>query len=170
MSQLEQEPASVVLRKCPHLRYAQEHHKGHGRIEHRQLLAATVRPDQIDWPGARQVVLLRRQRRVKGKVGVEFAAFVTSLRPDPVPRKAAAELLALTRGHWSIENRLFHVRDVSFGEDACRVRSGHAPQNLAAIRNAAITLLNQHGHDNKAAAQRRYAARPDEALALLRGP
>jgi len=31
----------------------------------------------------------------------------------------AAALLALVRGHWSIENNLFGVRDTTFGEDAC---------------------------------------------------
>ena len=92
---------------------------------------------------------------------------VTSLVRDEADAK---DLLELTRGHWSIENRLFHTRDVTFGEDACRVRSGHGPQNLAAIRNAAITLLNDAGHANKAAAQRRFAARPQEALTLVRGP
>ena len=79
----------------------------------------------------------------------------------------AAELLKLSRGHWGIENRLFHVRDVTLGEDACRVRTGHAPQNLSTIRNTLLHLLHAAGHKNKAAAVRRYAAHPTEALALL---
>jgi len=58
---------------------------------------------------------------------------------------------------------------VTFGEDACRVRTGHAPQNLAIVRNLAITLLNGIGCKNKAAALRRHAAQPREALALIRG-
>jgi hypothetical protein len=59
------------------------------------------------------------------------------------------------------------VRDVTMGEDACWVRSGAAPQALAALRNAAIALVRLAGHTNVAAALRRFAARPAEALAAL---
>jgi len=52
-------------------------------------------------------------------------------------------LLAYLRNHWRIENELHSVRDVTLGEDACRVRSGDAPQVLAAIRNAVIHLLGK---------------------------
>ena len=61
-------------------------------------------------------------------------------------------LLALGRGHWSIENNLFGIRDATFGEDACRVHTGHGPQNLAATRNQTVGLLNLIGCANKAAA------------------
>jgi len=127
----------------------------------------TVSPEQFDWPDARQIAMVRRERRVRAQVSCEYATFVTSLGPDQAD---ADRLLQLTRDHWSIENRLFHVRDVTFGEDACRVRSGHAPQNLAAARNVAITLIRAAGHTNQAAALRRYAAHPQEATALVRAP
>jgi len=52
-------------------------------------------------------------------------------------------LLAYLRNPWRIENELHSVRDVTLGEDACRVRSGDAPQVLAAIRNAVIHLLSK---------------------------
>jgi len=54
------------------------------------------------------------------------------------------------------------------GEDACRVRSGPAPQALAALRNASLFLLCAAGRTNVAAALRRYAAKPYEAPALIR--
>ena len=62
------------------------------------------------------------------------------------------------------------MRDVTFGEDACRVRSGSAPPVLAGLRNAVITLLRGIQTRNLAAAQRRYAAKPYQALRLLRSP
>jgi hypothetical protein len=68
---------------------------------------------------------------------------------------------------WSIENRLHGVRDVTLGEDACRVRSGSAPQALAALRNAVVHLLEGVEATSKAAALRRFAIYPREALALL---
>ena len=67
---------------------------------------------------------------------------ITSLSPA---RADAARLLALSRAHWDIENRLHWVRDVTLGEDACRVRTGSAPQVLAACRNAVLTLLRRLG-------------------------
>jgi hypothetical protein len=67
---------------------------------------------------------------------------ITGLGPD---RATAADLLALSRAHWEIENRLHRVRDVTLREDACRVRSGQAPQGLAACRNAVLTLLRRLG-------------------------
>ena len=89
---------------------------------------------------------------------------MTSLRPQHASPKL---LLKLWRGHWGIENRLHWVRDVVFDEDRCQVRSGAAPQALAAIRNMAIGLLRFAGFSNIAAAQRRHAAHYREAIALL---
>jgi hypothetical protein len=82
----------------------------------------------------------------------------------------AAALLGVNRAGWGIENQLHHVRDVTLGEDACRVRRGAAPQVLAALRNAAVYLLTAVAADGHAAALRRLAARPAEALHLLDPP
>lgn len=119
----------------------------------------------LDWPGAKQVVRVIRSRTGGGATSAETALFVTSLGRD----RAGAEALArIIRGHWGIENGLHRVRDVTFGEDACRVRSGDAPQVLAAVRNALIGTLNLAGVKNKAAAQRRYVIHPLDGLALLK--
>jgi predicted transposase YbfD/YdcC len=45
------------------------------------------------------------------------------------------------RGHWSIENRLHWQLDVTFGEDRCRVRKGHADANFSALRRMALSML-----------------------------
>jgi hypothetical protein len=89
---------------------------------------------------------------------------ITSLEPE---RADAKRLLALDRGHWGIENGLHHVRDVSLGEDACRVRSQNAPQVLAAARNLTLGLLRSLGVPNIAAATRRIVMHPLEGLRLL---
>ena len=88
---------------------------------------------------------------------------MTSLGPNTTP----ADLLRLWRGHWAIENRLHYVRDVTFGEDASQVRSGAAPEVLAALRNTVIGLLRAAGHTNIAAARRQMAWQPGAALQLL---
>ena len=77
-------------------------------------------------------------------------------------------LLRLVRRHWHIENRLHYVRDVTLGEDACQVRSGRAPQALAALRNAVVGLLRQHRVPNLAATLRTNAwGGPAAVLRLL---
>lgn len=61
------------------------------------------------------------------------------LSSRPASKMDAAQLQAFRRGHWGIE-AIHYVRDVTFGEDASSVRTGHAPQNLAALRNLVIGL------------------------------
>jgi hypothetical protein len=61
------------------------------------------------------------------------------------------------RGHWSIENRSHYVRDVTLGEDACSIACGHAPQNLAVLRNTLIAWLRLQGCSNIASGLRASA-------------
>jgi predicted transposase YbfD/YdcC len=117
-----------------------------------------------DWPRLAQVVRVERERRIKGETTVEVAYYITSLGRD---RADATRLGRLIRAHREVENRLHHARDVTFGEDAGRVRQGSSPQVLAAVRNAAIHLLDKVKATSKAAARRRFAVRPHDALRLL---
>ena len=118
----------------------------------------------MDWPGCRQVFKITRERTTDGVTTNEVSYGITSLSRE---KADAARLLELTRGHWGIENRIFYVRDVTFGEDGCRVRSKGAPLILSVLRNTAIAVLNLAGVKNKAEKLRRHAAHPDEALALI---
>jgi predicted transposase YbfD/YdcC len=96
----------------------------------------------------------------------EVRFLLTSLTP---PQADPARLLRLARGHWSIESRHF-VRDVTFGEDRSPLRSGDAPQILAAVRNLAHTLIRRTGTTAIAAARRAFSYHPARALALLLSP
>lgn len=118
----------------------------------------------LDWPGAKQVCLLERVRRIKSKKTVETVCAVTSLSPE---RASAERLLAISRYHWGIENRVHWTRDMSLGEDACRVRTREAPQILAAIRNAVLRLMRSSGVANIAAALRHNAAKAENAVRLV---
>lgn len=138
--------------------------KAHGRIETRTLTRSTALRDYVDWPDMAQAYKLVRERTLRGKTTTETVYGITSLPPD---RADAKTLLRLTRQHWGIENRVFYVRDVTFGEDHCRVRTGSGPIILSTLRNLALNLLNRHAVPNKAAALRRHAAHPYEALALI---
>lgn len=132
-------------------------------MERRRLRASSRLNEYLDWPGVGQVRAVERVRRVKGVETTETALFVTSLtRAQAGPGR----LLELIRAHWRVENGLHDVRDVTLGEDACRVRTGSAPQVLAGRRNAALTTLRAAGHDNIAAACRYMAAKAHEAVRL----
>lgn len=106
-------------------------------------------------------------RRVQGRESVETVCAITSLERERAP---AQRLLSVARGHWGIENRLHWVRDESLGEDRCRVRTNEAPEILAGIRNAALWLMRATGLTNIAAALRRHAAKPLEAIGLVMKP
>jgi predicted transposase YbfD/YdcC len=139
--------------------------KGHGRLETRTLISTNALGDYVDWPDMAQAFKLVRQRAIRGQTTTETAYGITSL---PREQANADALLRWTREHWGIENRVFYVRDVTLGEDHCRVRTGSAPVVLATLRNIVLNLLSWNGTPNKAAALRRHAAKPQEALALIR--
>jgi predicted transposase YbfD/YdcC len=141
--------------------------KAHGRGERRTLRTTTLLTKHDLWPGLAQGFEVRRERTVKGEKTVEVVYGITSLSAAEVD---AWRLARLVREHWHIENRLHHVRDVTLGEDACRVRKGAAPQVLAALRNAVVHLLSGVEAESRQAATERLAARPNEALSLLGRP
>ena len=85
-------------------------------------------------------------------------------------RADAKQLLQWNREHWGIENRLHWVRDESFGEDRCRVRTKAAPQILAGIRNIAINWLRSQGIDTIAEALRENGWNPQRFFAKLGKP
>jgi hypothetical protein len=138
--------------------------KGHGRVEKRTVRTTSILTLRQQWPGLAQGMEITRERTEKGKTTVEVEYAMTSLRPEEAGAKRLSDLV---REHWGIENGLHYVRDVTLGEDACRVRRGSAPQVLAAVRNAIIHLLAGVDAPSHAAAIRRLNARPMEALNLL---
>jgi Transposase DDE domain len=106
-------------------------------------------------------IVRRRIDTATGVASTETVYAITSLGH----RYADAVLLATwLRGHWQIENTLHWVRDVTFGEDHSRVRTGAGPQVMAALRNTAINVSRLAGHSNLAAAQRHYSWTPGAAI------
>lgn len=138
-----------------------------GRVERRSLWTSEALVGYTDWPHLAQVCRMERIVTRKGRTSRDVAYSVTSLTSAVASPK---RLLALWRGHWGIENRLHWVRDVTFDEDRCQIRTGAAPQVMAALRNLVIGLLRLVDVQNIAAALRSYAARPFNALRLLRTP
>ena len=137
----------------------------HGdRQEQRQLWRSTALNEYLDWPYLGQVCCIQRTRTRQGVTQQETSYAITSLSPAQAD---AQRLQEVWRGHWGIENRLHYVRDVTMNEDASQVRTGSAPQALAALRNAVLGLLRQPGATNIAATLRHYSWKPIAALSLL---
>lgn len=124
-----------------------------------------MRPEELGWPGVRQVCRVVRIRTEKGKTSTETAFLVTSLTKE---QARPEDLLRLSRAHWGIENRLHCVRDVALREDACRVRRGAGPQLLAALRNTVLTCIRRLGFDSVVEGLEHFSERRDHAIRLIR--
>jgi len=118
--------------------------KGHGRIETRSIRSSTELTGYIDFPHAEQVFFLHRfTTDLKGnEIRSELSYGISSLSPEEA---RPARLLELNRNHWSIENKVHWVRDVTFDEDRSRIRRNGGPQVMATLRNLAISVLRMAG-------------------------
>jgi predicted transposase YbfD/YdcC len=134
--------------------------RGHGRTESRSIKVIDLDGTDIAqlFPAARRAIkVVRRRIAADGRRSVETVYALTSLDH----RAAELGLLAAwLRGHWEIENRVHHVRDVTQREDLSRIRTGNGPQVMAALRNTATNLARLNGYANIATAQRAAAWHP----------
>jgi predicted transposase YbfD/YdcC len=140
--------------------------KGHGRLETRTLITGSAHIEDVDWPGVAQV-MRRECERIElksGKLTREMSYGVTSLAPE---RADAAVLEALWRGHWTIENRVHYVRDVSFGEDGGHAAAGSTAHALASVRNALLEMFRRAGWRFVPDALAHYGASVRRALTLV---
>lgn len=145
---------------------AQTLEKGHGRIERRTLTASQDLKGYVDWPYAEQVFKLEREFHslTTGQVMQEVVYGISSLTASDAD---AAQLLAIIRRHWSIENGLHYRRDVTLREDRSRVRMGHAPQVIAAINNLVLGVFARLRYTSAPQARRHFAAHLEEAVHLV---
>ena len=102
--------------------------------------------------------------RREGTWTSEWASALTSLTPV---QANPGRLLHSWRGQWQMENGRPYVREVTWCEDASQIRCGQGPAVFAAVRHTALGLMRQASQATVAAAQRRYALSPAEALVLL---
>jgi Transposase DDE domain len=133
-------------------------------VETRILTSCTLSNRQFSWPGVRQALKLER---ITWRGGREIRSVQYALTSVSRERASTADLLHWLRGRWGIENTAFWVRDVTLGEDHCRIRSGTAADAFSRVRNAAINAVKAWGGTNVAAMLREHAFRSDLLFAKV---
>jgi predicted transposase YbfD/YdcC len=142
-------------KKVLHRRKIEKIHD-HGRIETRRYTLVSARDPlffELRWPGLRGIGKIDITRTTNNEVEYSTRYFLTSLHYENIDI-----FMEAVRKHWQIEIDLHWSLDVSFREDHCQVRLGHAPENLALIRRIALNLLKQEQtHKNGISCRRKTA-------------
>jgi len=95
--------------------------------------------DETQWVGIKQLVKVERVTFTHKKIlpSIDVSYYISSIETS------ASQYNKGIRSHWAIENSLHYVKDVTFHEDASRIRTGNAPTNFSIIRNIAINVLRR---------------------------
>jgi predicted transposase YbfD/YdcC len=123
--------------RTPVRRY-QTAEKGHGREEIRYYFICPVPkdlPDRSRWAHLKAIGIAISNTRRDGKDCNEVRYYILS------KYVAACRFAEAGRSHWGIENHLHWQLDVTFQEDQCRIRQGHADANFSILRRTALSLL-----------------------------
>jgi predicted transposase YbfD/YdcC len=143
-------------------RHYRRREQGHGRIEDRYYAVCPVPadlPDAERWPGLKAIGVAISEIQRGGTSQSQVRYYILS------EVLSARRFAAAVRDHWSIENRLHWQLDVTFQEDQCRVRRGHADANLSILRRTVLSLLkNNHTYKVGLKTKRLLAAASDEYL------
>lgn len=129
---------------------------GHSRVERRTVsLCHNIKslPNANEWTGLKTIIRVMTYRHIlKGhylfikKPTTRY--YISSL--DETVEQFAQRI----RDYWHVENKVHHVRDVTQGEDASRIRVQPLPNIFATAHNLALNLYREQGLDNMAQAQR----------------
>lgn len=139
--------------------YHEEVDSGHGRVESRKYWISdtliSIKDLTLKWSGLISVGMAESERHINGKVSKEVRYFICSIKAD------AKMFAQAVRKHWSIENQLHWVLDVSFNEDLSRVRRGNAAENMSVLRHLVLNLLREETSFQKGIKAKRFKAALD---------
>jgi predicted transposase YbfD/YdcC len=147
--------------------YTEPFEKEHGRITSRTANVfdiSNMRNSDCKWKDIKCVVQIMRKRdefstkEKKYKDTSEISYYVST------KIMSAEKFNSVIRGHWGIENSNHYVKDVSFKEDASRIRVN--PQNMAKLKSFALNILRSNGIKNIANQLYTNAINVDRLLCL----
>lgn len=133
--------------------------KAHGRTESRWSYVCTAPKDLQDrerWPGLKAIGMVISNTTRDGKDCIDIRYYILS-------RKLSAKsFAAAVASHWAIENQLHWQLDVTFREDHCRIRKGHADTNFSTLRRTALSMLKNEKTKKLGIKNKRLSAGWDE--------
>ena len=138
------EDVTVFFEQTPDA-YPLDHHKTidseHGRIEEREVWVC----NDVDWlleehdfPHLGSIIKVKSRRIEREDSSEDVRYFISSITDQ-----SAEKLGSYVRAHWSVETSLHWCLDMAFDEDRCRIRVGHADENMAMLRHLSLNLLKQ---------------------------
>jgi predicted transposase YbfD/YdcC len=155
-----QEDLEQAFRIAKGVEYRAEVESNHGRIENRRCNILPARDFLLEeqllaWKNVSTLIKIEASREIKGVLHQETRYYISDETIS-----GPSYYLSLARGHWGMENQLHWHLDVTFREDACRVRQGDAPLNLSTLRKFALQLLSNQ-KDKLSLKKRQYKAALD---------
>ena len=132
-----------VVKSC--FDYYSERNVGHGRIEWRKCWVSTIpewmKKNYKEWVNLSRICMVESERHIGKKRSIEQRFYISS------ENLSAKQALRNSREHWSIENQVHHVLDVTFNEDACNVHN--AAENMSIVRKIVINLVKKYKTSSK---------------------
>ncbi len=146
------------FKNVPH-DFIEEINEGHGRIEHRRYWVTqalcSIEDLTSKWANLNSIGVVESERHMGDKVSIERRYFISSLQED------SALFAKSIRRHWSVENELHWVLDVSFREDESRIRRQSGAENMATLRHVSLNMLKQEKTCKKGIKAKRFKAALD---------
>jgi predicted transposase YbfD/YdcC len=140
--------------------YYQEAEGGHSRIEKREVWTVPISSlsslnNYLVWKGIKTVTMVISERRLWNKTTKAVRFYISSVENN------AEKIGKAIRSHWEIENNLHWALDVTFSEDASRIRKDNSPENFALLRRLTVNLLKQETTFKGSLKMKRYKAAMD---------
>jgi predicted transposase YbfD/YdcC len=139
-AELQQSIIQAFDEENPDMRHCKTTEKNRNRRETRDVTVLPVPKNSdvfVRWAGIKTIGSIYRSREINGKLEESQEFFITSL---PCKVRAINQHL---RSHWSVENSQHHVLDVTFTEDASRIRKGNGPEVTSVFRRLALNILQR---------------------------
>ncbi len=124
----------------PKVRRSHKKEINRGRNETREVIVQPVPKNSevfINWPGIKSIGVIHRTREVNGKFEEATETFISSREPK------VRDIARRIREHWGIENQQHYILDVTFSEDASRIRNGNSPEISSVFRRLALNILQR---------------------------